>query len=224
MLRGGHDIDGVDGDEGVAAARVQESNIQLAVRDGHVVRAGDPLAGGGGHRVDQLTLEIDLHIVVGESGVPKRDAGRVKPVIKVQSILPAIEEDPHAFYNVFAPITDMVSANPLIDFLQSKKDMPKIENFSCPQIYQRLVIGADGLCMMCANDEEGKLIVGDANKQSIHEIWHGPEMTRVREIHSRCAGAKELSACAEYGQKIAISRRIEGRWHLIGYGEIKEKK
>jgi len=127
----------------------------------------------------------------------KADACSVKPVIKIQSILPAIEKDPQAFYDVFAPISDMVSANPLIDFLQSKKDMPKIENFSCPQIYQRLVIGADGLCMMCANDEEGKIIVGDANSQSIHEIWHGQEMTRVREIHRRCAGHKEISACAE---------------------------
>ena len=126
----------------------------------------------------------------------KKEAGRVKPVIKIQSILPAIEQDPQAFYDVFAPITDMVSANPLIDFMQSKRDMPKIENFSCPQIYQRLVVGADGLCMMCANDEEGRIIVGDANRQSIHEIWHGTEMTRVREIHRRCAGVAELSACA----------------------------
>lgn len=127
----------------------------------------------------------------------KTEAGRVKPIVKIQSILPAIEKDPQAFYDVFAPITDMVSANPLIDFLQSKKDIPKIENFSCPQIFQRLVVGADGLCMMCANDEEGKVIVGDANIQSIHEIWHGKEMSRVREIHRRCAGAKELTACAE---------------------------
>lgn len=127
----------------------------------------------------------------------KQAAGRVKPVIKIQSILPAIEQDPQAFYNVFAPIVDMVSANPLIDFMQSKRDMPKIENFSCPQIYQRLVVGADGMCMMCTNDEEGRMIVGDVNKQSIYEIWHGAEMTRVREIHQRCAGAEELTACAE---------------------------
>lgn len=67
----------------------------------------------------------------------------------------------------------MVSANPLIDFTKTKRALPKYENFSCPQIYQRLVVGADGLCMMCANDEEGKNIIGDANKQSLHEIWHG---------------------------------------------------
>lgn len=127
----------------------------------------------------------------------KKEAGRVKPVIKIQSILPAIEQDPQAFYDVFAPIVDMVSANPLIDFMQSKRDMPKMDNFSCPQIYQRLVVGADGLCMMCANDEEGRIIVGDAGRQNIHEIWHGAEMARVREIHRRCAGVNELSACAE---------------------------
>jgi sulfatase maturation enzyme AslB (radical SAM superfamily) len=127
----------------------------------------------------------------------KREAGRVKPVIKIQSVLPAIEKDPQAFYDVFAPISDMVSSNPLIDFMQSKRDMPKIENFSCPQVYQRLVVGADGLCMMCANDEEGKVIVGDANKQTLHAIWHGEEMTRVRAIHKRCMGAIEINACTE---------------------------
>ena len=30
----------------------------------------------------------------------------------------------------------------------------------------------------------------------------------------------KLSVCAEEGQRIAVSRRIEGKWHLIGYGEI----
>ena len=30
----------------------------------------------------------------------------------------------------------------------------------------------------------------------------------------------KLPVCAEEGRRIAISRRIDGRWHLIGYGEI----
>ncbi len=36
----------------------------------------------------------------------KEAAGRVKPVIKVQSIFPAIADDPEAFYDAFAPICD----------------------------------------------------------------------------------------------------------------------
>lgn len=160
----------------------------------------------------------------------KREAGRVKPVIKIQSILPAIEKEPQAFYDVFSPISDMVSANPLIDFLQSKKDMPKIKNFSCPQVYQRLVVGADGKCMMCANDEEGKIIVGDANTQSIHSIWHGEEMTRVREIHERCAAAKELSACSEcylplqtYDVEVSVgNRNVLAEKYLSGKQKVIE--
>ncbi|MGR9073092.1 MAG: radical SAM/SPASM domain-containing protein [Gammaproteobacteria bacterium] len=160
----------------------------------------------------------------------KQKAGRVKPVIKVQTVLPAIEDDPQAFYDVFAPFTDMVSANPLIDFMQSKRDMPKIDNFSCPQIYQRLVVGADGLCMMCANDEDGKVIIGDANQQTLHEIWHGNEMSRVREIHKRCLGTKELSACAEcylplktYTDTVTIGNRtVEADKYMTGSQKLTE--
>lgn len=126
----------------------------------------------------------------------KETAGTVKPVIKVQGVLPAIEHDADAYYAIFSEISDLVSANPLIDFTRSKVDLPKIPDFSCPQIYQRLVVGADGLCMMCANDESGDLIVGDANRQTIHEIWHGPEMSRVRDLHARHLACAQLTACA----------------------------
>ncbi|MNK65809.1 molybdenum cofactor biosynthesis protein A [compost metagenome] len=126
----------------------------------------------------------------------KRDAGRVKPLIKVQSVLPAIESDPQSYYDVFAPITDLVSSNPLIDFTINKSHLPKIPDFSCPQIYQRLVVGADGLCMMCSNDEEGQHIVGDAKVQTIHEIWHGQQMTHVRALHRAHRASEELAACA----------------------------
>jgi len=162
----------------------------------------------------------------------KKEAGRIKPVIEIQSILPAIEQDPQAFYDVFALISDMVSANPLIDFMQSKRDMPKEENFACPQIYQRLVVGADGLCMMCANDEEGRIIVGDANLQNIHEIWHGMELARVREIHRRCAGVAELDACAEcylplktYEAEVRVGERtVSANKYLSGTQKVIELK
>lgn len=47
----------------------------------------------------------------------------------------------------------------------------------------------------------------------------------VSELKSEKIGVKlKLSVCADYGQRIAISRRIDGRWHLIGYGEIQKKE
>jgi len=84
--------------------------------------------------------------------------------------------------------------------------------------------------MMCANDEEGKTIVGDANRQSIHEIWHGAEMTRVREIHKRCAGAAELDACAEcylplktYDAEVVVGERtVTAEKYLSGTQKVIE--
>jgi hypothetical protein len=162
----------------------------------------------------------------------KKEAGRVKPLIKIQSILPAIEDDPKAFYDVFAPITDMVSANPLIDFMEDKSKLPKVENFTCPQIFQRLVVGADGTCMMCANDEEAKHPVGNANLQTIHEIWHGPAMTRVRELHTSHQGCKSLTACAQcylplktYEAKVAIGNRtVVAEKYVSGTEKVSDLK
>jgi len=149
----------------------------------------------------------------------KRQAGRIKPVIKVQSILPAIQDDPRAFYEVFAPITDMVSANPLIDYLQNDDPSTIVyqENFSCPQLYQRLVVGADGLAMMCANDEENECVAGDANRQTIHEIWHGPEIQKARLSHKRGRGVVDYNICA----KCYLPRKTEPELVRIGDREVR---
>lgn len=47
----------------------------------------------------------------------------------------------------------------------------------------------------------------------------------VSEFHGEKIGVKlKLPVCADFGQRIAISRRIDSRWHLIGHGIIESKK
>jgi len=47
----------------------------------------------------------------------------------------------------------------------------------------------------------------------------------VSEFHGEKIGVKlKLAVCAHEGQRIAISRRIDGRWHLIGYGNIETQE
>jgi radical SAM protein with 4Fe4S-binding SPASM domain len=160
----------------------------------------------------------------------KKDAGRVKPVIKIQTVLPAIEKDPKAFYDVFAPIADMVSANPLIDFHQDVSRLPKVANFVCPQIYQRLVIGADGLCMMCMNDTTNTIVIGDAYTQTIHEIWHGSKMTEIREIHHQHKGCEQLGPCKQcslpldtYEEEIDMGgRKVVAEKYTLGIQTVHE--
>jgi radical SAM protein with 4Fe4S-binding SPASM domain len=125
----------------------------------------------------------------------KDQLGSHKPVIKVQGIWPAIRENPTEYYKALEPYTDLIAYNPLIDYLHNDTQIIYEDNFACPQLYQRLVVGSDGRVMMCSNDEDTNHPVGDAYKQSIHEIWHGVEMNKVRETHSRQDGFKEINVC-----------------------------
>jgi len=125
----------------------------------------------------------------------KRERNLNKPVIKVQGIWPAIKENPSKYYEMFSPYVDLVAYNPLIDYLGKDSDIKYVDEFLCPQQYQRLVIGADGLVMKCSNDEENREVIGDVNKQSIHDIWHGKKMTDMREMQKRKLGFMESPVC-----------------------------
>jgi radical SAM protein with 4Fe4S-binding SPASM domain len=145
--------------------------------------------------------------------------GLVKPVIKIQGIWPAVSEDPELYYNTFVPISDLIAFNPLIDYLRKDDDIVYEEDFSCPQLYQRIVIGSDGKVMMCSNDEDGKALIGDANEQTVHEIWHGPVLNAMRKLHSDPQGFKHIDSCKEcyYPRKAAVNESVQvnGRTILI---------
>lgn len=121
--------------------------------------------------------------------------GLHRPVIKVQGIWPAVAEDPQGYYDTFAPYVDLVAFNPLIDYLGNDTQIEYLDDFTCPQQYQRLVIGADGLVMMCSNDEENREVIGDATKETVHDIWHGEKMNRVRELQKQPRGFMESKVC-----------------------------
>lgn len=126
----------------------------------------------------------------------KKELGVVKPIIKIQSIWPAIADNPKKFYDTFEGFVDQIATNPLIDYSDDRaKDAQFIENFTCPVLWQRLIIGSDGRVLLCVNDEMGSEIVGDVNKESIYEIWHGKKFQRAREIQLKHKGVDELFPC-----------------------------
>lgn len=148
----------------------------------------------------------------------KEEAGMLKPVIKIQTIYPAIVEDPDTFYNTFAPLCDEVASNPLIDYLRLDDEDQILyhEDFSCPQLYQRLTIGADGNVLLCANDEIEEFIVGNVNFQSIHEIWHGPRMNDARTLHAKHRGHLEIEPC----RKCYLPRKTEPEVVVVAGKEV----
>ncbi len=140
-----------------------------------------------------------------------------KPVVRIQTVWPAIKDNPQAFYDLFTPMVDHVCYIPLLDYLHKDEEIEYIEDFSCPVVFQRLAIAANGIAYQCINDELGQHPVGDTNTQSIYEIWHGKGMEEIRQIHLSHEGYKQRAAC----KKCYYPRKTETYEEKIGDRTVK---
>lgn len=137
----------------------------------------------------------------------KERQGLSKPVIKVQSVWPAIRKNPEEFYTALSPVSDLVAFNPLIDYLHNDSDIVYADDFSCPQLYERVVVTSSGLVPMCANDEFDQAVVGNVRNQTIREIWNGEQMKRIREQHKKPNGFAKFDICKKcyYPRKTEVN-------------------
>jgi len=166
-----------------------------------------------------LKFEDSLENIKNYQKIKKR-RGVVKPVIKVQTVWPAISKDPDRYFSLFEPITDQVASNPLIDYLAKDSDIEYEENFSCPQLYQRFVIGADGNVMLCAFDEMESHKIGNMNNETIFDIWHGEKINKAREIHKKHLGAEQIEIC----KHCPLTRKRESESTNLGGKSLKISK
>jgi hypothetical protein len=125
----------------------------------------------------------------------KKDAHSNKPVIKMQSVWPAIKNNPRAYFDAFDPYVDDIAINPLVDYLRRDTDITYVDRFVCPVLYQRLSVGADGKVLLCSNDELGDHLLGDATRESLHSIWHGEKLAQARSAHEAHRGVETLPPC-----------------------------
>ncbi|HLP81126.1 MAG TPA: SPASM domain-containing protein [Nitrosomonas sp.] len=74
------------------------------------------------------------------------------------------------------------------------------ERQSCIQAHARLLVGWDGKVQVCCPDIGSKLIIGDANKESISEIWNSEKAKKIRQtLIDKTAFANEpCKSCSSY--------------------------
>ena len=53
----------------------------------------------------------------------------------------------------------------------------------CQQPWQRVLIRSNGEVCPCCAFFSAELAVGNANEQSIYDLWHSDEMNNLRSIH-----------------------------------------
>ena len=125
----------------------------------------------------------------------KKEKGSVKPVVRIQGIWPAIEENPEKYIDTIEPIVDEVSVISLLDYLRYDEQYEYGENFKCPVRFQRLVIGSVGRAFKSNNNKKNQNTNSDSKTESIYNIWNGPKMTDIRKTHLRAEGTKTYEPC-----------------------------
>ena len=56
----------------------------------------------------------------------------------------------------------------------------------CSQLWQRLSVYWDGTVNACCNDFDGFLTIGRIDKDHLQDLWHGKDVSELRERHKRC--------------------------------------
>ncbi|MBI4062708.1 MAG: SPASM domain-containing protein [Elusimicrobia bacterium] len=69
----------------------------------------------------------------------------------------------------------------------------------CRYLWESVVVLQDGRVVPCCFDYEGKLALGDLNKQTLQEIWQGEPLRQLRQSHLEGKFDNELCrSCSEY--------------------------
>lgn len=74
-----------------------------------------------------------------------------------------------------------------------------LEVDTCPYPFYSFSIHSDGIASVCFLDWARKLVVGDAKKNSVPEIWNGKELKAYRKMFLE-GGRKQHSVCGGCGQ------------------------
>lgn len=80
-------------------------------------------------------------------------------------------------------IIDEVTVNKAVEYSEAPKNM----QFKCRTPFRRLDITWDGKVFVCDPDfdPKQKLLLGNANEQTIYDLWHSPKINHLRDIFRR---------------------------------------
>lgn len=91
------------------------------------------------------------------------------------------------FFNFWKDKVDEISISYVKEFSSTKKEdsgAAAVHEFCCSQLFQRLVIMTDGTVTVCATDVMGNIAIGNVRETSIKDLWHGPKLNALRDLHT----------------------------------------
>ncbi|KAF5083756.1 Coenzyme PQQ synthesis protein E [anaerobic digester metagenome] len=140
---------------------------------------------------EEIRVGSNFHRVlenIRELQKTKKERKSRHPILRVQMVVPLENKDKINEYTAFwEKIADIVGVEELLNYNIQEEDYLEKPDFACAQIWQRLIVMADGDVLPCCKGIRGgneKLeVVGNIYKNSLEEIWNNPRMKELRELH-----------------------------------------
>ncbi|MBC8500909.1 MAG: radical SAM protein [Nanoarchaeota archaeon] len=122
----------------------------------------------------------------------KKERGIDYPITRVQMVkLPRFsKKDIQDYIDFWGEIVDHVGMDEYNDWETEMttgfgKKALICKEFCCSSPWQRLFILADGRITLCCGDHSQRLVLGDAHKVTIKEIWHNKTLQNIRKLHKK---------------------------------------
>ena len=90
------------------------------------------------------------------------------------------------FYSFWSQYNVTIYEQCWIDWARMKRGLKGQEvpqRFPCMHLWCYPAVNLEGTVSICCNDYFGAHTVGDLNKETFRDIWHGEEMEKIRQLH-----------------------------------------
>lgn len=161
--------------------------------------------------LDFSKVKLDFNKLVENIAFFYENKKQCEVIIKINGDI-LTEEQKQEFYNIFGEIADGVNIESVMScWPEFELDGINVnmergiygqeikEVIVCPYVFYSMSINSTGLASACYLDWERKLIIGDANKETVKDIWNSKDMNDLRKLFLR-KERKSHPICKDCGQ------------------------
>ena len=134
-----------------------------------------------------------------------------KPIVRVQMVdTPKNHHQIEEYIKFWSKIVEHVAVEDMLDWKADEEDDTPLQDWACAQLWQRLVVLADGDIIPCCRATRGGneklMVLGNAHTDSIEDIWKGDKLRQIRELHQKGESHK-IKMCRFCGMRKMIVQR-----------------
>jgi radical SAM protein with 4Fe4S-binding SPASM domain len=134
----------------------------------------------------------------------KKEYGFERPLIRISYIKQAKYEETDLFVHI---ADEMHEAELLPYYDWEQQDNTKLPNWKCSQLWQRLLIKANGDIQACCGESHPAKVIGNIRDMTVHEAWHSELLNRYRALHDKGA-SHEVEMCRHCAlRKFEVSKQ-----------------